>query len=68
MTGVYIRRMLLLAVPPVLLTYGLAGWLRGRAGQHAGVRLTDHAAFIEFVSTEFGEVMKRWDEYRAGSG
>jgi DNA-binding transcriptional regulator GbsR (MarR family) len=34
----------------------------------AGVRLADHAAFIEFVSTEFPEVMKRWDEYRAGPG
>jgi alpha-1,2-mannosyltransferase len=31
MAGVSIRRMLLLAVPPVLLTYGLVGWLRGWA-------------------------------------
>ncbi|MGH3205189.1 MAG: glycosyltransferase family 87 protein [Streptosporangiaceae bacterium] len=31
MTGVYIRRMLLLAVASVLLTYGLAGWCRGWA-------------------------------------
>jgi hypothetical protein len=37
-------------------------------GSPAGVRLADHAAFIEFVSTEFPEVMKRWDEYRARPG
>jgi DNA-binding transcriptional regulator GbsR (MarR family) len=32
----------------------------------AGTRLADHATFFEFVSRELPEVLKRWDEYRAG--
>jgi len=32
----------------------------------AGARLAGHAAFFEFVSAELPEVLKRWDEYRAG--
>jgi DNA-binding transcriptional regulator GbsR (MarR family) len=32
----------------------------------AGARLAEHAAFFEFVSRELPEVLKRWDEYRAG--
>jgi len=31
----------------------------------AGARLTEHAAFFEFVAKELPEVMTRWDEYRA---
>jgi DNA-binding transcriptional regulator GbsR (MarR family) len=31
----------------------------------AGARLAEQAAFFEFVSKEFSEVMARWDEYRA---
>jgi len=33
----------------------------------AGARLAGHATFFEFVSRELPEVLKRWDEYRAGS-
>ena len=33
----------------------------------AGARLAEHATFFEFVSRELPEVLKRWDEYRAGS-
>src|SRR6516165_1233536 len=32
----------------------------------AGARLAGHATFFEFVSRELPEVLKRWDEYRAG--
>jgi DNA-binding transcriptional regulator GbsR (MarR family) len=32
----------------------------------AGMRLTEHATFFDFVSRELPEVLKRWDEYRAG--
>jgi DNA-binding transcriptional regulator GbsR (MarR family) len=32
----------------------------------AGARLAEHATFFEFVSREMPEVLKRWDEYRAG--
>ena len=32
----------------------------------AGARLAEHAMFFEFVSREMPEVLKRWDEYRAG--
>jgi len=32
----------------------------------AGARLAEHATFFEFVSRELPEVLKRWDEYRAG--
>jgi DNA-binding transcriptional regulator GbsR (MarR family) len=32
----------------------------------AGARLAEHAAFFEFVSRELPEVLKRWEEYRAG--
>jgi DNA-binding transcriptional regulator GbsR (MarR family) len=32
----------------------------------AGARLAEHAAFFEFVSGELPEVLKRWEEYRAG--
>lgn len=38
------------------------------ASSPAGARLAYHAAFLEFVSEEFPEVLKRWDEYRATSG
>jgi DNA-binding transcriptional regulator GbsR (MarR family) len=31
----------------------------------AGARLAEQAAFFEFVSKEFAEVMTRWDEHRA---
>jgi DNA-binding transcriptional regulator GbsR (MarR family) len=31
----------------------------------AGARLTEHAAFFEFVSHELAEVLKRWDDYRS---
>jgi hypothetical protein len=30
------------------------------------MRLTEHATFFDFVSRELPEVLKRWDEYRAG--
>jgi DNA-binding transcriptional regulator GbsR (MarR family) len=33
----------------------------------AGARLAEHATFFEFVSRELPEVLKRWDEYQAGS-
>jgi len=33
----------------------------------AGERLAGHATFFEFVSREMPEVLKRWDEYRAGA-
>ena len=36
-------------------------------GTPAGARLAGHATFFEFVSRELPEVLKRWDEYRAGS-
>jgi DNA-binding transcriptional regulator GbsR (MarR family) len=32
----------------------------------AGARLAEHATFFDFVSRELPEVLKRWDEYRAG--
>ena len=32
----------------------------------AGARLAEHAAFFEFVSKEFPDVLARWDQYRAG--
>jgi DNA-binding transcriptional regulator GbsR (MarR family) len=32
----------------------------------AGTRLAEHAMFFDFVSRELPEVLKRWDEYRAG--
>ena len=32
----------------------------------AGTRLAGHATFFEFVSRELPEVLRRWDEYRAG--
>jgi DNA-binding transcriptional regulator GbsR (MarR family) len=32
----------------------------------AGTQLAGHATFFEFVSRELPEVLKRWDEYRAG--
>jgi len=35
-------------------------------GTPAGARLAEHATFFEFVSRELPEVLKRWDEYRAG--
>ena len=34
----------------------------------AGARLAEQAAFLEFVSREFAEVLVRWDTYRAGGG
>jgi DNA-binding transcriptional regulator GbsR (MarR family) len=34
----------------------------------AGARLTEHAAFFEFVAKELPEVLTRWDEYRACGG
>jgi DNA-binding transcriptional regulator GbsR (MarR family) len=34
----------------------------------AGARLADQAAFLEFASREFAEVLVRWDKYRAGGG
>ena len=36
------------------------------ADTRAGARLAGHATFFEFVSREMPEVLKRWDEYRAG--
>ena len=36
------------------------------ADTEAGARLAGHATFFEFVSREMPEVLKRWDEYRAG--
>jgi DNA-binding transcriptional regulator GbsR (MarR family) len=36
------------------------------ADTQAGARLAEHATFFEFVSKEMPEVLKRWDEYRAG--
>jgi DNA-binding transcriptional regulator GbsR (MarR family) len=36
------------------------------ADTRAGARLAEHAMFFEFVSREMPEVLKRWDEYRAG--
>jgi len=38
------------------------------ASSPAGERLAYHAAFLEFVSEEVPEVLKRWDEYRPTSG
>jgi predicted transcriptional regulator len=31
----------------------------------AGARLTEHAAFFDFVAKEVPEILTRWDEYRA---
>ena len=36
-------------------------------GTPAGQRLAGHAMFFDFVSAEMPEVLKRWDEYRAGN-
>lgn len=36
-------------------------------GTPAGERLAGHAMFFDFVSAEMPEVLKRWDEYRAGN-
>lgn len=33
----------------------------------AGERLAGHAMFFDFVSGEMPQVLKRWDEYRAGN-
>jgi DNA-binding transcriptional regulator GbsR (MarR family) len=33
----------------------------------AGQRLAGHAMFFDFVSAEMPEVLKRWEEYRAGN-
>ena len=35
-------------------------------GTPAGARLAEHATFFDFVAAEMPEVLKRWDEYRAG--
>jgi predicted transcriptional regulator len=35
-------------------------------GTPAGERLAEHALFFDFVSAEMPEVLKRWEEYRAG--
>ena len=32
----------------------------------AGERLTEQAAFLEFVTKELSEVLARWEQYRAG--
>jgi len=37
------------------------------ADTRAGARLAEHAMFFEFVSIEMPDVLKRWDEYRAGA-
>jgi hypothetical protein len=32
----------------------------------AGLRLSEQAAFLEFVSKELSEVLTRWEQHRAG--
>jgi DNA-binding transcriptional regulator GbsR (MarR family) len=33
----------------------------------AGERMAEHATFFEFILREMPELLKRWDEYRAGT-
>jgi DNA-binding transcriptional regulator GbsR (MarR family) len=33
----------------------------------AGARLAEQAAFLEFATEQFAEVLARWDKYRAGA-